>query len=183
MAYDFKPFDARLAAVSDWLGKELSAIRTGRANVAILDGVLVESYGSRMPINQLASVSAEDPRTLKVAPWDQTVVKAIEAGIRDADLGLSVMSDGKVLRVVFPELTAERREMLIKQAGKKLEEARISLRKERQDCWDDIQAKEKEGGMSEDDKLRHKDEMQKKVDDLNAAMEKALEAKESEIRG
>lgn len=183
MAYDFKPFDARLAAVKDWLAKELATIRTGRANAAILDGVLVESYGSRMPINQVASVSAEDPRTLKVAPWDTSVVKAIEKGITDADLGLSVMSDGRVLRVVFPELTAERREMLAKQAGKKLEEARISLRKERQDCWDDIQAKEKEGGMSEDDKLRHRDEMQKKIDDANAAMEKALEAKEAEIRG
>lgn len=183
MAYDFKPFDSALATVKDWLTKELATIRTGRANAAILDGVLVESYGSRMPINQVASVSAEDPRTLKVAPWDQSVVKAIEKGIAEADLGLSVMSDGKVLRVVFPELTAERREMLIKQAGKKLEEARISIRKERQDCWDDIQAKEKEGGMSEDDKLRYKDEMQEKVDELGTAMEKALEAKEAEIRG
>lgn len=183
MAYDFKPFDARIASVKDWLTKEFATIRTGRANAAILDGVMVESYGSRMPINQVASVSAEDPRTLKVAPWDQSVVKGIETAIRDADLGLSVMSDGKVLRVVFPELTAERRDLLVKQAGKKLEEARVSLRKERQDCWDDIQAKEKEGGMSEDDKLRYKDEMQKKVDDANAAMDKQLEAKEAEIKG
>jgi ribosome recycling factor len=183
MAYDFKPFDARVASVKEWLTKELATIRTGRANVSILDGVLVESYGSRMPINQVASVSAEDPRTLKVAPWDQSVVKAIETGIRDADLGLSVMSDGKVLRVVFPELTAERRDMLVKQAGKKLEEARVSLRQERQSCWDDIQMKEKDGGMSEDDKLRYKDEMQKKIDDANAAMDAALEAKETEIKG
>jgi ribosome recycling factor len=183
MAYDFKPFDTRVSAVKEWLAKEFAAIRTGRANIAILDGVQVESYGSRMPINQVASVSAEDPRTLKVAPWDQSVVKGIETAIRDADLGLSVMSDGKVLRVVFPELTSERRDSLVKQAGKKLEEARVSLRKERQDCWDDIQMKEKEGGMSEDEKLRYKDEMQKKIDAANAAMDAALEAKESEIKG
>lgn len=183
MAYDFKPFDARLAEVKDWLAKELSTIRTGRANAAILDGVLVENYGARVPINQVASVSAEDPRTLKVAPWDTSVVKAIEKGITDADLGLSVVSDGRVLRVVFPELTAERREMLIKQAGKKLEEARVSLRKEREACWDAIQMKEKEGGMSEDDKFRAKEDMQKKVDAANAAMDSALEAKEAEVRG
>lgn len=183
MAYDFKPFDARLAEVKAWLAKELATIRTGRANAAILDGVLVEAYGSKVPIAQVGSVSAEDPRTLKIAPWDASVVKGIEKGIADADLGLSVMSDGRVIRVVFPELTAERREMLIKQAGKKLEEARVSLRQERQTCWDDIQRKEKDGGMSEDDKLRYRDEMQKKVDALNAEMEKALEAKEDEIRG
>lgn len=183
MAHDFKPFDAALATVKDWLAKELATIRTGRANAAILDGVFVESYGSRMPINQVASVSAEDPRTLKVAPWDQSVVKSIEKGITDADLGLSVMSDGKVLRVIFPELTAERRDMLMKQAGKKLEEARVSLRKEREACWDEIQMAEKEGGVSEDDKFRAKEDMQKKVDAANAAMEAALAAKEAEIRG
>lgn len=183
MAYDFKPFDSALAKVKDWLTKELATIRTGRANAAILDGVLVENYGAKVPINQVASVSAEDPRTLKVAPWDTSVVKAIEKGITDADLGLSVMSDGRVLRVVFPELTAERRDTLIKQAGKKLEEARISLRQERQSCWDDIQVKEKDGGMSEDEKLRYKDDMQKKIDGANAAMDAALEAKEAEVRG
>lgn len=183
MAYDFKPFDASVATVKDWLAKELATIRTGRANAAILDGVLVESYGGRSPIAQVASVSAEDPRTLKVAPWDQSVVKSIEKGITDANLGLSVMSDGKVLRVVFPELTAERRDILVKQAAKKLEEARVSLRKEREACWDSIQREEKDGSLSEDDKFRAKEDMQKKVDAANVAMEAALEAKEKEIRG
>lgn len=183
MAYDFKPFDAQLADVRDWLGREFAQIRTGRASVAILDGVRVPAYGSDMPLNQVGSVTAEDPTTLRVSAWDASLVKAIEKAIIDADLGVSCVPDEKGLRVIFPSLTAERRDILMKQAGKKLEEARVSLRKEREACWDDIQAKEKDGGMSEDDKFRAKEEMQKRVDATNKEMDAMLARKEEEIRG
>lgn len=183
MAYDFKPFDRELAAVKDWLAKELAQIRTGRAAAAILDGVRVEAYGSEMPLNQVGSVTAEDPTTLRVATWDASLVKAVEKAVTAADLGVSVVVDDKGLRVIFPSLTAERRDLLVKQAAKKLEEARVSLRKEREACWDAIQKAEKDGGMSEDDKFRAKDDMQKKVDAANAAMDEMLERKEAEIKG
>ncbi|HEY4507900.1 MAG TPA: ribosome recycling factor [Candidatus Paceibacterota bacterium] len=183
MAYDLKPLDQKLAAVKEWFVRELAQIRTGRASAAILDGVRVEAYGSEVPLNQVGSVTAEDSQTLRVTAWDATLVKAVEKAITNADLGISVVPDDKGLRVIFPSLTAERRDILMKQAGKKLEEARVSLRKEREACWDDIQKIEKAGGMPEDDKFRAKDEMQKKVDAVNAAMDELLERKEHEIRG
>jgi ribosome recycling factor len=182
MQYDFKPFNNKLEEIKNWLQKELSQIRTGRATIGFLDGIKVDSYGSLMPINQVASISLEDSQTIRIAPWDQNQIKPIEKAIQDADLGVSLANDGKGIRVIFPSLTAERREILIKQAGKKLEEAKISLRGERETVWNDIQAREKQGGMSEDDKFRFKEEMQKTCDKFQEEFEKLTEAKEVEIR-
>lgn len=183
MAYDFKPFDARVAAIVDRLSKELAGIRTGRATPAILDGIQVESYGTRMPINQVANISVEDARTLRIAPWDQSQGKEIEKAIMAANLGLSVGADEKGVRVFFPELTSERRASLMKVVKEKIEEARASLRMARDEVWSDIQKKERDGDIAEDDKFRHKDEMQKKVDAANKSFEDALERKEKEITG
>jgi len=183
MAYDFKPFEKKIAEVTDRLSKELSNIRTGRATPMILDGIFIESYGTRMGLNQVANISVEDARTLRVTPWDLSQSKEIEKAITVTNLGLSVGADEKGVRVFFPELTADRRTSLMKLAKEKMEEARIALRSARDDAWNDIQKKEKDGEMSEDDKFRAKDDMQKRVDAANQAFDAALERKEKEISG
>jgi len=182
MAYNFTNFDQNLNKVKEWLVKELAAIRTGRATLTLLDGVKVESYGSFLPINQTATVVSEDAKTLRITPYDQSQVSAIEKAINDADLGISTSVDEKGMRVIFPDLTSERRELLIRQAGKKMEEARISIRNEREDIWSEIQKQEKDGDISEDDKFKAKEDMQKKVDDIQKQLEELTNAKETEIK-
>jgi ribosome recycling factor len=181
MAYDFKPFDQRIKEITERLAKEFAGVRTGRAALAILDDVTVESYGAQMPINQVATISIEDPRTLRVSPWDMSLAKDIEKSITDANLGVSTGSDDKGVRVFFPEPTAERRVQLIKLAKEKMEEIRAELRRAREEVWSDIQTQEKEGVMTEDERFRSKDEMQKRVDAANTAFEAAFERKEKEI--
>ncbi len=179
--YNFNQFKQKISDIEEWLKKEFSSIRTGRATPAILDAISVDSYGSRMHINQLASIAVEDPKTIRVVPWDMTQVKSIEKAVLDSDLGLSVSSDEKGLRISFPELTSERRTSLTKVANQKHEEARISLRKERERVWEEIQEKEKAGEIAEDDKFRLKNEMQKIVDDANKNLDAMAERKEAEI--
>ena len=179
--YDFKSLEQKITESQDWLRKEYQGLRTGRATPALLDSIQVESYGSRMPLNQVGSVGTEDPRTLRVSPWDASQVKAIEKAITDANLGVGISSDEKGVRVTFPELTADRRTSLIKIAKDKLEDARQSLRGAREEAWSDIQAKEKAGEMSEDEKFRNKDELQKKIDAGNKALEELFTKKETEI--
>ncbi len=181
MAYNFSDFKKRGAAVEEWLKKEFSSLRTGRANPALLDGVFVESYGAKVPLPQVGSVATEDPRSLRVSPWDPTQVKHIEKAIAAADLGVSVMSDERGVRVIFPELTSERREQIMKVAKTKLEEARVSLRMERDKVKSDIEKQKKENKLTEDDEKRGKLEMQKVVDEANAKLEALLEKKEKEI--
>lgn len=183
MAYDFKPFEKRIAEIIERLSKELGSVRTGRAAPAILDAVQVESYGTRMPLNQVASLSVEDARTLRIAPWDMSLAKDIEKAITVANLGLSVGVDEKGVRVFFPELTADRRTSLVKLAKEKVEEARTMLRVARDDVWSDIQKQERDGTMSEDDKFRSKDDMQKKVDAANKSFDELFTRKESELAG
>ena len=181
MAYDFKPFEKRISEITEQLTKELASVRTGRASIAILDGVQVESYGSMVPLNQVGNISIEDPRVLRIAPWDMSQAKEIEKAITDANLGVSTGADDKGVRVFFPEPTGERRVQLAKLAKEKVEEIRTELRQAREEVWSDIQAQEKEGLLSEDEKFRHKDEMQKRVDAANESFEAALERKQKEI--
>jgi len=183
MAYDFKPFDAKIKQIGEHLTQELAGVRTGRAAIAILDGIQVESYGTRMPINQVANISIEDARTLRIAPWDAAQTKEIEKAIVAANLGISVGADEKGVRVFFPELTSERRVTLVKLAKERIEESKTSVRVARDEVWSDIQKKERDGEMPEDDKFRNKDEMQKKVDAANASFDEALARKEKEISG
>lgn len=179
--YDFKPLDKKIADVVERLGKELAGVRTGRASPAILDGVFLEVYGSRMPINQVATISVEDPRTLRVSPWDQSNAKEIEKAITQANLGISVGADEKGVRVFFPELTAERRASLLKVAKDKVENSKVALRSARDEVWSDIQKLERDGKMPEDDKFRAKDDMQKRVDAAGKKFEEALARKEKEL--
>jgi ribosome recycling factor len=181
MAYNFSSFKQQIKDVEEWLKKEHTTIRTGRATPSILDKVMVESYGQMSPISQVATISLEGPRSLRVTPWDTSVVKSIEKAILVSNLGLSVVVDDKGLRLTFPELTTESRTQFVKLAKQKLEEARQTLRGLRDDVWQDIQNAEKQGGMGEDEKFRLKNEMQKMVDDANLALEKQAESKEKEI--
>jgi len=183
MAYDFKAFEKKITEIIDRLGKELAGVRTGRAAPGILDGIQVESYGTRMPISNVANIAIEDARTLRIAPWDMGQAKEIEKAITQANLGLSVGMDEKGVRVFFPELTAERRAGMIKLAKERVEEVRIALRAARDEVWSDIQKQEKDGKMSEDEKFRTKDEMQKRVDGANKKFDEALDRKEKEIAG
>jgi ribosome recycling factor len=183
MAYDFKPFEQRIKEIEE-RGKEvLAGIRTGRAAPAILDAVQVESYGTRVPIAQVATIGVEDARTIRITPWDMSNAKEIEKAITAANLGLSVGADEKGIRVSFPELTADRRTQLLKLAKEKVEELRTELRAARDHVWSDIQSQEKDKLMTEDEKFRSKDEMQKRVDAANKDFDAALERKEKEIAG
>lgn len=181
MAYNFTPLKQSVKYTEEWLRREFSTIRTGRATPAILDGVTVEAYGTQMPLNQVANISVEDARMIRITPWDMSQVKSVEKGIIISDLGLSVSVDDKGLRVVFPELTSDRRTSLVKIAKQKLEEARITLRGEREKVIKDIDAKEKAGEMSEDEKFRLKTELQKMLDDANRILDEAFSKKEKEI--
>ncbi len=179
--YDFKVLDGKLAAAQEWLAKEYRGLRTGRAAPAILDGVQISAYGSMMPLKQVGSVSVEDARTLRVSAYDASLLKDIERGIAEADLGVGTSSDGASVRVTFPELTSERRGQLVKLAKHKLEEARTAVRIARDESWKEIQGREQEGTLTEDDKFQLKDELQEKVDAGNKALQQAFERKEEEM--
>jgi len=180
--YNFSNLKEKIEDTKDWLSGEFSTIRTGRATPTILDSILVESYGAKVPIKQVASVTIEDARTLRVSPWNTDQIKDLEKAIGEANLGLSLVVDDKGLRAIFPELTTERREVLIKLAGEKTEKAKISIRGERDEVWSDIQERQQKGEISEDEKFKLKDEMQKMTDDANKVFEEMREKKEGEIK-
>lgn len=181
MAYNIQNFTKRGEEVVKWLENEFAGIRTGRATPMLLDSVQVESYGVRVPIQQVGSVSVEDARTLRISIWDQSAVKSVEKAITDADLGVSVVADSSGVRVIFPELTGERRAQLLKLAKAKHEEARVSLRGARDEAMKEIDKLEKEGEMSQDEKTTAKEGVQKKVDAFNSTLNSILEGKEKEI--
>ncbi len=181
MSYNIKTFTERGEEVVKWLEKEFASVRTGRATPTLLDLVLVESYGSRVPLQQVGSVNTEDARTLRISVWDQNTIKSVERAIVEADLGVSVIADSTGLRVIFPELTSERRVQLLKIAKSKLEEARVSLRSARDEAMKEIDKLEKEGGMGQDEKFNLKESVQKLVDGFNTKLNELLETKEKEI--
>lgn len=172
----------KLQESKDWLQKEYAGIRTGQANPSLLDGVRVESYGSLLPINQIGSVGIEDARTLRVSPWDNSQVPALEKAIREADLGVSVSADSGGLRVIFPELTSERRDQLLKLAKSKLEDARIAVRSSRDETMKDLDKSEKKGDISEDEKFTRKEKVQLMVDATNKELEGLFIKKEQELK-
>lgn len=181
MAYDFSKLKANIKETEEWLTGELAGVRTGRATPTLLDSVKPEAYGVRTPLRELASVSVEDARTLRIIPWDKTLTKAIEKGITEADLGVGLATDSEGLRVSFPELTSERRTQLSKIASDKTEQARVTLRAHRTDALRALAAAEAPGGMGEDEMARLKAEIQKLIDAANDSLAKILEKKEAEI--
>ena len=174
--YDFSEFKRKSEETLEWMKKEYTGIRPGRAMPSILDRVSVSSYGSSVSINQLATVSVEDPKTLRLTVWDKNAIKDIDKAIREANLGLSVSVDGAGLRVSFPELTSDRRAMLSKVAKEKLEEARVAVRTEREKALNNAGK-----DLSDDDKFRLKAELQKLVDEINRKLEELFNKKEKEI--
>jgi ribosome recycling factor len=183
MAYNFSDADKKKGDIIDWLQNEYRSIQTGRATPQVLDLVHIDMYGARTPIAHTGSINIEDPRTLRVAPWDKTVIGQMEKAINDADLGLSVSSDDQGLRVHFPALTTETRQKLVKLLKDRLEEARIRVRSLREEVNKDIDARAKGGEYGEDDQHRYREEMQKLVDTANAELEGLFEKKEREVMG
>lgn len=181
MAYDFNPLKKQLAGADEWLKREYQQIRTGQASPAVLDAIKVEVYGAPLALKEVASVIIEGARTLRVAPWDKSQVKEIEKAITVANLGLSVVVDDQGLRVIFPELTEDRRKDIAKGAKEKLEDAKKQTRLHRDTVVKDLQAKEKEGGYGKDDIFRLKNETQKMIDEANKKLDQMFEKKEKEI--
>jgi ribosome recycling factor len=183
MAYDFSGFNTRTTEISEWFQKELGSLRTGRATPAMLDSVSVESYGAWSPIGHVATVTMEDPQTIRITPWDKSQIRAIEQAITKADLGLSVNTDSDGLRVISPALTGELRDKIAKNLRAKLEDARIEVRKARQETIDAIKKAQKDSELSEDESHAAQENLQKFVDKANAELEVLADKKEAEIRG
>jgi ribosome recycling factor len=172
----------RMAGSLDALQREFKAVRTGRVSTDILDGVRVEAYGNdHMPLNQLASVSVLDARTLGVQVWDREQVKAVERGISESGLGLNPVVEGTVMRITIPDISEERRKELLKVASKHAENARISIRNIRRDGMEAIKRKEKDKEISEDEQKRFSAQIQKLTDDLIKQTDEAFAAKEKDI--
>lgn len=174
-------FKNKLKQTESWLSGEYASIRTGLAAPALLDGVKVDSYGAKVPINQVGTVGIENARTLRISVWQSDVISALEQAILDADLGVSVSTDSSGLRVSFPELTSERREQLVKLAKQKLEEARQRVRGMRDEVIKEVDKDEKAGKISEDERFTKKDAVQKQVDETNKNLETLFNQKEKEI--
>lgn len=172
--YDFMQTKEDVAKSVTWLQTEYSNIHTGQASPAILDSIKIDSYGSLQPVKNVAGITVEDARTLRVSPWDKGHVKAIEKAVTEADLGLSVAVDGAGLRINFPQLTEESRAKIVKVLKGKLEDARVTVRKEREATIKDIEA----GDMSDDEKRDAKESLQKIIDDTNKKLEEVFKQKE-----
>ena len=178
---DLTAAERRMQGALDSVRREFSTIRTGRANPAILDRVEVEVYGTKMPLRNVASVSAPEPRLLSVTPFDPGTLKAIERSIANSDLGLNPQNDGKIIRLPIPELTEERRKQLIRLARGMAEEGRVSVRNVRRDEMRDLLELRKEGEISEDDERRAEAELQQLTDSYVKRIDAALADKEAEL--
>jgi len=177
MAYDLSSFKKATEEKIQWLKQELQGIRTGRATAALLDAVVLEVYGANVHLQEIASLNVEDARTMYISPWDKDQMKAIEKAVTVADLGVSVGSDEKGVRVSFPELSSERRQQLIKLARAKLEDARVAVKNGRTKAIADIEKSE----LSEDETKRLKAEVQKIVDEVNATLGAVTAQKEKDL--
>lgn len=186
---DFEPgpfkadLERRTAGAIDALKHDLGGLRTGRANTALLDPVQVEVYGAMMPLNQVATVSAPEPRMLSVQVWDRSNVTPVEKAIRSAGLGLNPITDGQTLRLPIPDMTEERRKEMVKLAGGYGEKAKIAARNVRRDGMDALKAAEKKGKISQDEQKRLEAEVQKITDKAMTDIDAAVAAKEKDIMG
>ena len=181
MSYNQADTKRRMEGAVENLHKEYGGLRTGRASVSLLDPVVVDAYGSKMPLNQVGSVNAPEPRLLTIQVWDTGMVKAVEKAISDSGLGLNPQPDGSLIRIPIPDLNEERRHELTKVAGKYAEAARIAVRNVRQDAMQAIKKMEKEGDISEDDKKRYEGEVQKLTDANIQKIDTMLADKEKDI--
>jgi len=176
-----KDLSRRMDGAVDVLRQEFSGLRTGRASVGLLDPIMVEAYGASMPMNQVGTVSAPEPRMLTVQVWDKGLVKAVEKAILESSLGLNPSADGQLVRVPIPSLTEERRAELSKVAGKYAEDARIAVRNVRRHGMDDLKHAERDERLSEDEHREYSDEIQSLTDKTIKKIDEALSNKEQEI--
>jgi ribosome recycling factor len=181
-AETIKDSERRMQKAVEAAQHDFATIRTGRANPLILEGINVDYYGTPTPLNQLAGISAPEPRMLMVTPWDRGVIDAICKAIQASDLGLTPQSDGNVIRLNIPYLTEERRKDLIKQLHKKSEEHKVAIRNIRRDANEQIKNQKNKSEISEDDMKREQEEVQKLTDKYIAEVDKLTQAKEAELR-
>ena len=165
----------------DHFSEEAAKIRTGRANPGLVENLQVDYYGTKSPLKQVASISIPEARQILIQPWDKGSLVFIEAAIRESDLGLNPGNDGIAIRITLPALTEERRKDLVKTLNARAEDARISIRTTRDEIWKEIQEKERNKEIAEDDKYRGKDDLQKVVDEYNQKLEAVRQKKEDEI--
>lgn len=173
--------EQRMQKTIEALKKDFSSIRTGKANPAVLNGVNVEYYGSPMPINQIASVSAPEPQMIVIKPYDKSILKAIEKAVQTADLGFNPQNDGDLIRILVPALTEQTRKDLVKQAKKIAEENKVAIRNIRRDAMDQLKKLEKDSVISEDELKRRSDEVQKVTDKYIENVDKVASEKEKDI--
>ncbi len=183
MAVDFKEYARRMDKSLEHLQEEFGAVRAGRANAKVLDRITVEYYGSETPLNGVATISSPDARTLVISPWDTKLLKDIQKAIQVSDLGINPQNDGRVIRLVFPQLTEDRRKELVKQIKKYAEEAKVAMRNIRRDGMDYVKKLKKNSEITEDDQKKAEKDLQdlldksiRKVDEATAAKEKELMA-------
>jgi len=176
-------FNEKMKKTIDVVASDFASVRAGRANAAVLDKITVDYYGTPSPIQQVATISSPDPRSLMIQPWDKSLLKLIEKAIQTSDLGINPQNDGQVLRLIFPQLTEERRKDLTKQVRKYAEGGKVAIRNIRRDAMDKLKAAEKKGEMTEDDRKDCEKELQdltdkfcKQLDDMSAKKEKELMA-------
>jgi len=181
MAYDLPDLKTRMQKSVASLRDELVGLRTGRASASLLEPVTVEAYGSRMPLNQVATVTVPEPRMLSVQVWDRQMATAVEKAIRDSGLGLNPMSEGQIIRVPLPELNEQRRKELAKVAHNYAEAARVAVRHIRRDGMDALKKAEKDGDLSQDDARVQSDLVQKATDAAVAEIDQVVASKEAEI--
>lgn len=181
MSFNKEALKKRMDGAIEMLQKEFSGLRTGRASVNMLEPVMVEAYGSMMPINQVGSVSVPEPRMLTVSVWDATIARNVEKAIRDAGLGLNPIGEGTSIRIPIPPLTEERRKDMTKVAGKYAEQTRVSVRNIRRDGMDELKKLKADNQISEDEQKRFSDEIQKLTDSYVEKVDKMLVDKEKDI--
>ncbi|WP_024614714.1 ribosome recycling factor [Clostridium sp. Ade.TY] len=177
----FKTLEEKMQKTIHVLESDLSTMKAGRANPTMLDRIQIEYYGSMCPLNQVANISAPEPRVLQITPWETTLLKDIEKAILTSDLGLNPSNDGAVIRLIIPELTEETRKNLVKNVKKAGEDAKIALRSIRRDSNDKIKALKKDGELTEDEVKKAEDNIQKSTDKFVKEIDKLIEAKEKEI--
>ena len=178
---EIKEFETRMIKTTEVLATQFAAVRAGRANAAVLDQIEVDYYGVPTPIRQIASISTPDPRSLVIQPWDGSTLKLIEKAILISDLGINPQNDGRSIRLVFPQLTEERRKELAKQVRKYGEEAKVAVRNIRRDAMDKVKKEQKKGEITEDDQKDLEKDLQKLTDDYIKKVDKQTEVKEKEL--
>ena len=181
MPMDFKEYGRRMDKTLDVLADNFGAVRAGRANAKVLDRISVEYYGSETPLNGVATISSPDARTLVIQPWDTKLLKDIQKAIQCSDLGINPQNDGRVIRLIFPQLTEERRKELAKQVKKYAEDAKVAMRNIRRDGMDYVKKLKKANEITEDDQKKAEKDLQDLLDKYIKKVDEALAAKEKEL--